>query len=170
MRSTTALWFCSGSFKKVTGSSKVRTVVIGLYLFSLEPAPPFQLELTVSMLRQRPDNEGDRWDGGTYPRALPLSGKFVEVGVTGSALGQAEFDRPRLSPPFVLWNTHRRPTRIDDVRIASIWIEEQDPEAERRTTYSFARLDAVHILCFIDNLNRPIVNQPPAWENQLLQV
>jgi DNA-3-methyladenine glycosylase II len=51
-------------------------------IFSLEPAPPFRLDLTVWALRRRPDNEVDRWDGESYRRALPLNGKFVEVAVT----------------------------------------------------------------------------------------
>ncbi|HKA22817.1 MAG TPA: DNA-3-methyladenine glycosylase 2 family protein [Blastocatellia bacterium] len=51
-------------------------------IFSLEPAPPFALELTVWALRRRPDNEVDRWDGQTYRRALPIAGEFVEVAVT----------------------------------------------------------------------------------------
>lgn len=55
---------------------------MGQIIFSLEPAPPFQLELTVWALRRRPDNEMDRWDGETYRRVLPLTGKFVEVAVT----------------------------------------------------------------------------------------
>jgi DNA-3-methyladenine glycosylase II len=55
---------------------------LGQLIFSLEPAPPFQLELTVWALRRRADNEVDRWDGESYRRALPVNGKFVEVAVT----------------------------------------------------------------------------------------
>ena len=51
-------------------------------IFSLEPPPPFRLDLTVWALRRRPDNEVDRWDGESYRRALPLDGKLVEVAVT----------------------------------------------------------------------------------------
>lgn len=65
---------------------------MGQIIFSLEPAPPFRLDLTVWALRRRPDNEVDRWDGESYRRALPLSGKFVEVAVT--QLGPP--DAPRL--------------------------------------------------------------------------
>lgn len=57
--------------------------------FSLEPAPPFALELTVWALR---DNEVDRWDGETYRRALPIAGQFVEVTVTQTGRPEA----PRL--------------------------------------------------------------------------
>ncbi|HKA17623.1 MAG TPA: AlkA N-terminal domain-containing protein [Blastocatellia bacterium] len=52
------------------------------FIFSLEPAPPFRLDLTVWALRRRQDNEVDRWDGETYRRVLPLNGKPVEVAVT----------------------------------------------------------------------------------------
>jgi DNA-3-methyladenine glycosylase II len=55
---------------------------LGQNIFSLEPAPPFRLDLTVWALRRRPDNEVDRWDGETYRRTLPLTGKLVEVAVT----------------------------------------------------------------------------------------
>jgi DNA-3-methyladenine glycosylase II len=65
---------------------------LGRIIFSLEPTPPFQLELTVWALRRRPDNEIDRWDGETYRRTLPLTGKFVEVAVRQMGLP----DAPRL--------------------------------------------------------------------------
>jgi DNA-3-methyladenine glycosylase II len=55
---------------------------LGQLIFSLEPAPPFRLELTVWALRRRADNEVDRWDGESYRRVLPVNGKFVEVAVT----------------------------------------------------------------------------------------
>lgn len=51
-------------------------------VFSLEPAPPFRLDLTVWALRRRPDNEIDRWDGEFYRRALPFNGELVDVAVT----------------------------------------------------------------------------------------
>lgn len=38
--------------------------------FQLEPVPPFRLDLTVWVLRRRPDNIVDRWDGRTYRRVL----------------------------------------------------------------------------------------------------
>jgi DNA-3-methyladenine glycosylase II len=61
-------------------------------VFSLQPTPPFRLDLTVWALRRRPDNKVDDWDGETYRRALALDGKVVEVAVaqTGSP------DAPRL--------------------------------------------------------------------------
>ena len=61
-------------------------------IFSLEPAPPFALELTAWALRRRPDNEVDRWDGETYRRALPMGGEFVEVSVRQTGRPEA----PRL--------------------------------------------------------------------------
>lgn len=50
--------------------------------FVLEPMPPFRLDLTVWVLRRRPDNVVDRWDGRTYRRVLALEGQSVEVAVT----------------------------------------------------------------------------------------
>lgn len=50
--------------------------------FSLEPIPPFRLDLTVWALRRRPDNAVDRWDGRTYRRTVALTGEPVEIAVT----------------------------------------------------------------------------------------
>jgi len=50
--------------------------------FSLEPLPPFRLDLTAWTLRRRPDNLIDRWDGQTYRRTLALADVVVEVAVT----------------------------------------------------------------------------------------
>jgi DNA-3-methyladenine glycosylase II len=66
--------------------------VVRPIIFSLEPAPPFSLELTVWALRRRPDNAVDRWDGKTYMRALSMAGKFAEVSVTQTGRPEA----PRL--------------------------------------------------------------------------
>ncbi len=60
--------------------------------FSLEPVPPFRLDLTVWALRRRPDNAMDRWDGRTYQRTVVLEGRPVDLAVTQT--GPAE--RPRL--------------------------------------------------------------------------
>lgn len=62
------------------------------YSFTLEPVPPFRLELTAWILCRRPDNLMDRWDGQSYYRILVLDGDPVEVAVTQS--GSSE--RPRL--------------------------------------------------------------------------
>lgn len=50
--------------------------------FTLEPVPPFRLDLTVWTLRRRPDNQVDRWDGRTYRRVLVAAGEPLEVAVT----------------------------------------------------------------------------------------
>jgi len=44
--------------------------------------PPFRLDLAVWVLRRRPENLIDRWDGRCYRRALALEGGAVEVAVT----------------------------------------------------------------------------------------
>lgn len=56
--------------------------------FTLKPLPPFRLDLTVWVLRRRPDNLLDRWDGSTYQRVLVLRNGVVLVAVrqTGSAV------------------------------------------------------------------------------------
>jgi DNA-3-methyladenine glycosylase II len=55
---------------------------LGRISFALEPVPPFRLDLTGWTLRCRPDNIVDRWDGGTYRRALVWHGTPIEVAVT----------------------------------------------------------------------------------------
>jgi len=61
--------------------------------FTLEPVPPFRLDLTAWALRRRPHNAVDRWDGDTYRRALRLSSTaVVEVAVRQTA----QRDAPRL--------------------------------------------------------------------------
>ena len=52
--------------------------------FSLNPVPPFRLDLTVWALRRRPNNVIDRWDGETYRRALVVNGHPAEVAVKQS--------------------------------------------------------------------------------------
>lgn len=57
--------------------------------FTLKPLPPFRLDLTVWVLRRRPDNLLDRWDGDTYRRALALKGGIAiatvcQTGTTAS--------------------------------------------------------------------------------------
>lgn len=62
------------------------------FAFSIDPIPPFRLDLTAWTLRRRPGNIVDRWDGKTYRRALVMGGHPLEVEVeqTGSP------DAPRL--------------------------------------------------------------------------
>ena len=60
--------------------------------FSLKPIAPFRLDLTVWVLRRRPDNVVDRWDGQTYRRVLPLPTGPVEIAVTQTGPPEA----PRL--------------------------------------------------------------------------
>ncbi len=50
--------------------------------FTLTPLPPFRLDLTVWALRRRPDNVVDRWEDGTYRRALVIGSEPVEIAVT----------------------------------------------------------------------------------------
>ncbi len=49
--------------------------------FSLTPVPPFCLSLTAWVLRRRPENMVDRWEGGTYRRVIPVEDQPLEVAV-----------------------------------------------------------------------------------------
>lgn len=60
--------------------------------FTLEPVPPFRLDLTAWTLRRRPDNLVDRWDGQTYRRVLLAGDEPFEVAVTQCGTSQ----RPQL--------------------------------------------------------------------------
>lgn len=50
--------------------------------FSVDPAPPFRLDLTVWAIRRRPGNDVDFWDGETYQRVLVVRSKPVLINVT----------------------------------------------------------------------------------------
>jgi DNA-3-methyladenine glycosylase II len=63
--------------------------------FLLEPLSPFRLDLTVWVLRRRPDNVVDRWDGHTYRRVVPWPSGPVEFGVT--QIGSPESPQLRVS-------------------------------------------------------------------------
>lgn len=62
------------------------------FSFSIEPRPPFRLDLTVWVLKRRPDNIVDRWDGATYRRLLMVDGRPVDVAVRQEGTA----DAPRL--------------------------------------------------------------------------
>ncbi len=51
------------------------------YSYTIHPTPPFRLDLTAWILRRRPDNLVDRWDGGVYRRVLLVNDNPVEVTV-----------------------------------------------------------------------------------------
>lgn len=53
-------------------------------VLQLKPVTPFRLDLTVWVLRRRPHNLVDRWDGETYRRVLLLGEQPVAVAVTQS--------------------------------------------------------------------------------------
>lgn len=55
---------------------------LGHLSFSLEPEPPFRLDLTVWAIRRRPENLIDHWDGETYQRVLAIRGKPVLMSIT----------------------------------------------------------------------------------------
>jgi DNA-3-methyladenine glycosylase II len=49
---------------------------------SINPPPPFRLDLSAWALRRRPGNAMDVWDGSSYRRALALTDGEVELRVT----------------------------------------------------------------------------------------
>jgi hypothetical protein len=65
---------------------------LGHLSFSVNPAPPFRLDLTVWAIRRRPQNAVDHWDGETHRRVLAIRGKPVLT--TVAQLG--DVNAPRL--------------------------------------------------------------------------
>ncbi len=59
--------------------------------FSIEPLPPFRLDLTVWALRRRANNCTDRWDGQVYRRILIVDGEPAEIAV--AQVGSAQTPR-----------------------------------------------------------------------------
>ena len=59
----------------------VRSPSAASLVFTLHPAPPFRLDLTVWALRRRPRNLIDRWDGTTYRRVIVLGSRPTELAV-----------------------------------------------------------------------------------------
>jgi DNA-3-methyladenine glycosylase II len=60
---------------------------------TIEPAPPYRLDLTVAALRRRPHNAMDLWDGRIYRRVVVTGGGPIKVAVAQT--GPSE--RPRLA-------------------------------------------------------------------------
>ena len=58
-------------------------------VFSLEPSPPFRLNLTVWPLRRRAHNAIDLWDGRHCRRALSCGDRAIELCVSQSTAGHA---------------------------------------------------------------------------------
>jgi DNA-3-methyladenine glycosylase II len=52
--------------------------------FSLDPLPPFRLDLTAWALRRRPINTIDSWDGEAYSRVLAIDGWPVFIRIIQS--------------------------------------------------------------------------------------
>jgi DNA-3-methyladenine glycosylase II len=75
-----------------SGCDETRENALSRLRFTLDPVPPFRLDLTIWVLRRRPDNAVDRWDGETYRRVLMAGGEAVSVAVR-QVLPP---DRPRL--------------------------------------------------------------------------
>lgn len=75
-------------------SAAVRSpLALNTISFEMRPVPPFRLDFTAWVLRRRPENLLDRWDGQTYRRALPLENATVELAIQQSGSPS----RPRLA-------------------------------------------------------------------------
>jgi DNA-3-methyladenine glycosylase II len=59
--------------------------------FSIDPVPPFRLDLSAWALRRRPGNAIDLWDGTSYRRVLALTDGPVGVSVTRAGDPEAPY-------------------------------------------------------------------------------
>jgi DNA-3-methyladenine glycosylase II len=82
-------------------------------IFSLEPRPPFRLDLTAWTIRRRPGNEVDFWDGETYQRVLTIQSKPLLVRVTQPG----RIDAPRLE---VIASGQRASPRVKDAVVSAL--------------------------------------------------
>lgn len=83
------------------------------YSFILGATPPFRLDLTAWVLRRRPDNLIDHWDGETYRRLLPLGPGGEPIGV---AVRQDDAGRPELL--VTLTGDHAGPEAVPGAQTA----------------------------------------------------
>lgn len=79
--------------KRTESGKGDETISMGESSFTLNPLPPFSLQLTVWALRRRPNNQVDRWDGRNYSRIFVLEGKAVKVSVSQDG----GIERPKLN-------------------------------------------------------------------------
>ena len=78
----------------------------------IRPIPPFRLDFTVWVLRRRPRNAIDRWDGTTYRRIVMVGGRITELAVRQSG-SSAE-------PRLIVTATPSLRTLTDKRRVRSI--------------------------------------------------
>jgi DNA-3-methyladenine glycosylase II len=78
----------------------------------IRPIPPFRLDFTVWVLRRRPRNAIDRWDGTTYRRIVTIGGRATELAVRQSGSPAA--------PRLVVTPTPSLRTQADRQRVRSI--------------------------------------------------
>ncbi|MCE5314599.1 MAG: DNA-3-methyladenine glycosylase 2 family protein [Armatimonadota bacterium] len=101
--------------------------------YSLQPVPPFRLDLTVWALRRVPTNEIDCWDGRTYCRVLAIRDEPVYVSVVQSM--------PQETPELVVSVTGPGSIAATDVEIASILTKLLGLDVDLNDFYLIARQD-----------------------------
>ena len=114
-----------------------RRMTIG---FSLEPKPPFRLDLTAWALRRRPSNAVDRWDGLTLWGVLMLNGKPCEVAVTQIAASNSPRLRVAITGARLTSDVKTVTTsfleRLLGIRIDLTGLQSDSPHAMRTWTCS----------------------------------
>ncbi|MCL5103006.1 MAG: DNA-3-methyladenine glycosylase 2 family protein [Armatimonadetes bacterium] len=101
--------------------------------FSLHPAPPFRLDLTVWALRRVPVNEMDRWDGHIYKRVLIVRDEPVQVSV-----GQ---NRPAETPELIVSVTGPGAAKVSEADITPVLTKILGLDIDLTGFYSLAQSD-----------------------------
>src|SRR5215211_5253249 len=101
--------------------------------FSLEPVPPFRLDLTVWALRRRAHNQIDLWDGRAYQRAILLGDEPVGVEV-------AQNGRPD-APQLHVTVTHAPGTPLVEAAVTDVLRRLLGIEIDLAGFYQFAESD-----------------------------
>jgi DNA-3-methyladenine glycosylase II len=80
--------------------------------FTVDPIPPFRLELAAWAIRRRPSNIVDRWDGRAYRRAIVVDEHPVEVEVEQPGGADSPTLRVTASGPRLPPATRRESTAV----------------------------------------------------------
>lgn len=124
--------------------------------FTLQPTPPFRLDLTVWALRRRPDNTIDRWDDNTYRRVMNTANGVIDVDVRQGGPPHAADLHVTVAGP----GARQAATRM------------QVTETLQRCLGLAVDLDGFYRLAFTDSLLGPLADRfrglrPPRFPNPI---
>jgi DNA-3-methyladenine glycosylase II len=101
--------------------------------FTLRPAPPFRLDLTVWALRRRAHNAVDLWDGQSYRRAIVMDGEPLQVEV-------AQHGQPE-APLLEVWVSGDSPVPSSQATVTQALRRLLGFDIDLESFYAFAATD-----------------------------